>query len=108
MNLRGTIIGVAVCAACGSSAPFESAAPAVVDDQPVVISTGAHSGHQQETTLARAANGRIVVVWIGFEPPPSIVTTIEYTVSSNGGATWNIPLRIPIPSDVQTLSDPAI
>lgn len=73
-----------------------------------LVSSEAPSAHQQETTLAQSTTGRIVTAWIGWITTGSGISTIEYTVSDDGGTTWAHPRQIPIPTDVLALSDPAL
>lgn len=89
--------------ACGSDS---SVGPGAGASHPVVISAGASSVHQQEATLVQSSSGRIVAAWIG--QVQGTVTTIEYAISDNDGATWNQPTTLAIPPAVQAMSDPVL
>lgn len=104
--LRLALLGtIAACRSDSAAGPSSSQTPI---NHGVIISADAPSAHQQETTLAQSATGRIVVAWIGWIKTGSAVSTIEYTISDDRGSTWSRPQQLAIPGEVLAMSDPAL
>jgi hypothetical protein len=99
-----TMVAVLACAACASDASMPGTA--VDNGKGTTVSGAAGSVHQQETTIAKSASGRAVVAWIGTIS--GAFTRIEYAVSEDGGSTWGAPFILPVPPQVEAMSDPIV
>jgi len=99
-----TMAAVLACAACASDASMPGTA--ADDAKGTTVSGAAGSAHQQETTIAKSASGRAVVAWIGTIS--GALTRIEYAVSEDAGSTWGPPFILPIPPQVEAMSDPIV
>ncbi len=98
------MVAVLGCAACASDASMPGTA--VDNGKGTTVSGAAGSVHQQETTIASSASGRAVVAWIGTIS--GAFTRIEYAVSEDGGSTWGPPFILPVPPQVDAMSDPIV
>jgi hypothetical protein len=98
------MLAALACAACASDASMPG--PAADNGKGTTVSGAAGSVHQQETTIAKSVSGRAVVAWIGTIS--GAFTRIEYAVSEDAGATWGPPFILPVPPQVEAMSDPIV